>query len=104
MLHGISTAARWALPWWSCWSSSRSSAFSWHCCCRPIQAAREAARRASCTNNIKNIALAAINYHDQHKHFPVDEDYSEYHAAGGRLADRRPAECRQRPAAGRHES
>jgi prepilin-type N-terminal cleavage/methylation domain-containing protein/prepilin-type processing-associated H-X9-DG protein len=43
-----------------------------------IQAAREAARRASCTNNVKNLALAAINYHDQQKHFPIDEDYSEF--------------------------
>lgn len=43
-----------------------------------IQAARETARRASCTNNLKNLALAAINYHDQMKHFPVDEDYSEF--------------------------
>jgi prepilin-type processing-associated H-X9-DG protein len=43
-----------------------------------VQAARESARRASCTNNVKNLALAAINYHDQFKHFPVDEDYSEF--------------------------
>ena len=40
-----------------------------------IQAAREAARRASCTNNMKNVALAAINFHDQLKHFPISEDY-----------------------------
>ena len=26
-----------------------------------IQAAREAARRSQCTNNVKNLALAAIN-------------------------------------------
>lgn len=39
-----------------------------------IQAAREAARRSQCTNNIKNLALAAITYHDNKKHFPVDED------------------------------
>jgi prepilin-type N-terminal cleavage/methylation domain-containing protein/prepilin-type processing-associated H-X9-DG protein len=39
-----------------------------------IQAARESARRAQCSNNIKNIALAAIAYHDANKHFPVDED------------------------------
>src|SRR6187551_1088402 len=39
-----------------------------------IQAAREAARRSQCTNNIKNIALAALNYHDTLKHFPVDRD------------------------------
>jgi prepilin-type N-terminal cleavage/methylation domain-containing protein/prepilin-type processing-associated H-X9-DG protein len=43
-----------------------------------IQAAREAARRTQCVNNSKNIALAAINYHDVQKHFPVEDDYSEY--------------------------
>lgn len=43
-----------------------------------VQAAREAARRTQCVNNSKNIALAAINHHDIQKHFPVDEDYSEY--------------------------
>jgi len=39
-----------------------------------IQAAREAARRTQCSNNIKNLALAALTYHDAAKHFPVDED------------------------------
>ncbi|HVT28188.1 MAG TPA: DUF1559 domain-containing protein [Lacipirellulaceae bacterium] len=39
-----------------------------------IQAAREAARRIQCSNNIKNLALATLNYHDITKHFPVDED------------------------------
>jgi len=39
-----------------------------------IQSAREAARRSQCTNNIKNVALAALTYHDQSEHFPVDED------------------------------
>ena len=29
-----------------------------------IQAAREAARRASCVNNLKQLALSALNYHD----------------------------------------
>ncbi|MEO1498083.1 MAG: DUF1559 domain-containing protein [Planctomycetota bacterium] len=42
-----------------------------------VQAAREAARRASCVNNMKNVALALINYHDTNGHFPVNEDYFE---------------------------
>jgi prepilin-type N-terminal cleavage/methylation domain-containing protein/prepilin-type processing-associated H-X9-DG protein len=36
-----------------------------------IQAAREAARRTHCVNNLKNLALAAQNHHDVHKHFPT---------------------------------
>jgi prepilin-type N-terminal cleavage/methylation domain-containing protein/prepilin-type processing-associated H-X9-DG protein len=40
-----------------------------------IQAAREAARRTQCVNNSKNVALAALNFHDVKKHFPIDEDY-----------------------------
>src|SRR3954453_13784181 len=36
-----------------------------------IQSAREAARRTGCTNNLKNLGLAALNHHDVMKHFPV---------------------------------
>ncbi len=35
-----------------------------------VQAAREAARRTQCRSNLKQIALAAHNYHDIHKQFP----------------------------------
>jgi prepilin-type N-terminal cleavage/methylation domain-containing protein/prepilin-type processing-associated H-X9-DG protein len=36
-----------------------------------VQSAREAARRAQCVNNLKQIALAAQNYHDQVGAFPI---------------------------------
>src|SRR5215208_5875844 len=36
-----------------------------------VQAAREAARRTQCVNNLKNLAQAALNHHDVSKHFPT---------------------------------
>lgn len=36
-----------------------------------IQAAREAARRNQCKNNLKQLALGALNCHDTLKHFPT---------------------------------
>jgi prepilin-type N-terminal cleavage/methylation domain-containing protein len=35
-----------------------------------IQAARESARRSQCQNNVKQLCLALLNYHDTHKEFP----------------------------------
>lgn len=43
-----------------------------------VQAAREAARRMSCVNNMKNVALAVQNHHDLNNHLPYSIDYGQY--------------------------
>ena len=52
-----------------------------------IQAAREAARRTQCNNNLKNITLALQNYHDTYKVFP--QGVSNYRGIAGASAANR---------------
>ncbi|MGI9455105.1 MAG: DUF1559 domain-containing protein [Aeoliella sp.] len=51
-----------------------------------VQAAREAARRASCQNNFHQVGVALHNYHATHKSFPAGQinelTPSYYHAPG----------------------
>jgi len=46
-----------------------------------IQAAREAARRAQCMNNMRQIGVALLNYENSHKILPFGSSYGR-HAAG----------------------
>ena len=48
-----------------------------------VQAAREAARRTQCVNNIKQVALAAHNFHDTHNRLPPGALSAKVTGVGG---------------------
>jgi prepilin-type N-terminal cleavage/methylation domain-containing protein len=48
-----------------------------------IQAAREAARRAQCTNNVKQLAVAMQNYHDSYKTLPINYGQNQQYNGTG---------------------
>ena len=55
-----------------------------------VQAAREAARRSACGNNLRQVALAAHNYESTHRQLPIGNSYNTgidgtWDSPGGRM-------------------
>ena len=66
-----------------------------------IQAAREAARRTLCTNNLKNLGLAVLNHHDAYKHFPISEGWTNPEQDEKNVSDVAGTGATKRPMSGK---
>ncbi len=51
-----------------------------------VQAAREAARRVQCQNNLRQVGLAVLNFHEVHRHFPSAGNNGTITHVGGKPA------------------
>ena len=51
-----------------------------------VQAAREAARRMSCTNNLRQMGIAAHNFHDVHQELPAESFFRTDRLTGAIVA------------------
>ncbi len=51
-----------------------------------VQQVREAARRTECANNIRQVGLAVLHYHEARKTFPPGVEYDPVSQTGGRNA------------------
>jgi len=50
-----------------------------------VQSAREAARRAACINNLRQVGLGMMNYESSNNEFPFGSDYPKSHRTFGAL-------------------